>query len=177
MPRLKFSVLPPPKSNNDSHASDGVIGTTNMKSTRATSKKARKNSSQNVNEELLASEVNAVLIDKGKKTKQPGGKKNKKGKNKKREESSPEKSFANPSGQSKPPVGVIYVMRIIGREIVHRKLKVKKLFKSSKTSAVFIDPFPNPGTKVVANQNASRSQVLMLSISKQQNDALTRSKD
>ena len=39
------------------------------------------------------------------------------------------------------------------------------------------DPFPNPETKLVANQNASRSQVLMLSISKQQNDVLTRSKD
>ena len=38
------------------------------------------------------------------------------------------------------------------------------------------DPFPNPETKLVANQTASRSQVLMLSISKQQNDALTRSK-
>lgn len=30
-PRPKFSI-PPPKSNNDSHAGDGVIGTTNTKS-------------------------------------------------------------------------------------------------------------------------------------------------
>jgi len=42
---------------------------------------------------------------------------------------------------------------------------------------VLTDPFPNPETKLVANQNASRSQVLMLSITKQQNDALTGSKD
>jgi len=46
-PRSEFSVPPPPKSNNDSHAGDSVIGTTNMKSTKATSKKARKISSQN----------------------------------------------------------------------------------------------------------------------------------
>jgi hypothetical protein len=76
-PRPEFSVPPPPKSNNDSHAGDGVIGTTDTKSTKATSKKARKISSQNANEELLASEVNAVSTDKGKETKQPGGKKKK----------------------------------------------------------------------------------------------------
>lgn len=41
------------------------------------------------------------------------------------------------------------------------------------------NPFPNPGTKLVASENASPSQVLMLSVSKQLNDALilTRSKD
>ena len=65
-PRLEFSIPPPPKSNNDSHAGDSVIGTTNTKSTKATSKKACKISSQNANEELLASEVNAVSTDKGK---------------------------------------------------------------------------------------------------------------
>jgi len=68
-PRQEFSIPPSPKSNNDSHVGDGVIGTTDMKSTRATSKKARKNSSQNENEELLASEVNVVSTDKGKETK------------------------------------------------------------------------------------------------------------
>ena len=41
------------------------------------------------------------------------------------------------------------------------------------------DPFPNLETNLVASDNASPSQVLMLSISKQQNDALisTRNKD
>lgn len=34
------------------------------------------------------------------------------------------------------------------------------------------DPFPNPGTNLVPRENASPSQVLMLSVSKQQNDAL-----
>jgi len=50
--------------------------------------------------------------------------------------------------------------------------------KTSKTLAVLTDPFPNPRTNLVASDNASPSQVLMLSISKQQNDALisTRSK-
>ena len=81
--RPEFSVPPLPKSNNDSHAGDGVIGTTSMKPIKATSKKARKISSQNENEELLASEVNVVSTNKGKETKQPGGKKKNKGKKKK----------------------------------------------------------------------------------------------
>src|SRR5579859_1555891 len=59
-PKLEFSVLPPPKSNNDSHAGDGVIGATDTKSTKATSKKAHNISNQNAKEELLASEVNVV---------------------------------------------------------------------------------------------------------------------
>jgi len=37
---------------------------------------------------------------------------------------------------------------------------------------VLTDPFPNPETNLVASNNASPSQVLMFSISKQQNDAL-----
>ena len=59
------------------------------------------------------------------------------------------------------------------------KAKVKKIFKSSKTSSVLTDPFPNPETDLVSSDNAFPSQVLMLSISKQQNDALisTRNKD
>ena len=81
-PRLEFFVPPPPKSNNDSHAGDGVIGTIDMTSTKATSKKARKISNQNENDELLAEEVNVVSTDKGKETKKPGGKK----KNKREEE-------------------------------------------------------------------------------------------
>ena len=52
------------------------------------------------------------------------------------------------------------------------KTEVNKFFKGSKTSTVITNPFPNPGTNLVANKNASPSQVLMLSISKHQNDAL-----
>jgi len=54
-PRLEFSIPSPPKSNNDSHADDGVIGMTSMKTTKAASKKACTVSSQNENEELIAS--------------------------------------------------------------------------------------------------------------------------
>ena len=74
-PRPEFSIPPPPKSNNESHTGDGMIGTTNVKSTKATSKKARKISDQNAKDEILDSEVNAVSTDKGKETKQPGSKK------------------------------------------------------------------------------------------------------
>ena len=82
-----------------------MIGTTSMKTIKATSTKARTVSSQNANDKLLASEVNAVSTDKGKEPKQPGGKKKKIWKKKKQEESSPKKSSANPSGQRKPPSG------------------------------------------------------------------------
>ena len=65
-PRPKFSVPPPPKSNKDSHADDGVIGTTSTKSIKATSNKSRKISDQNENEEILASEVNSCQLTKAK---------------------------------------------------------------------------------------------------------------
>jgi len=145
-PRLEFSIPPPPKSNKDSHANDGVIGATSTKLTKATSKKARKIFDQNANEELLASEVNAMSTDKGKQLKQPGGKKKKKGRKKKKDESSPEKPSANPSRQRKPLAGC----RICDEDHQTRdcphKAEVKKLFKSSKTSTILTNPFPNSGT-------------------------------
>ena len=116
-----------------------MIGMTETKSTKATSKKARKISSQNANEELLASEVNAVSTDKGKQLKQPGGKKKKKGR------------------KRKPPAGCHICDEDHWTRDCPHIAKVKKLFKSSKTSAVLTDPFPNPGTKLVANQNPSQS--------------------
>ena len=175
-PRLEFSIPPPPKSNNDSHVGNGVRGATNTKSTKATSKKASKISDQNANEQLLASKVNVVLTEKGKQLKQLGGKKKKKGRKEKQDESSPEKPSSNPYGEREPLAGCQICDEDHRTRDCPHKAEVKKLFKSSKTSAVLTDPFPNPGTKLVANQNASRSQVLMLSISKQQNDALTRNK-
>ena len=45
-PRPEFFVPPPPKSNKDSHAGDGVIGTTSTKTVKATLKKACTVSSQ-----------------------------------------------------------------------------------------------------------------------------------
>ena len=145
-PRPEFSIPPPPGSNTNSHASNGVTG-------------KRKISSQNANEELLASEVNAMSTDKGKQLKQPGGKKKKKGR------------------KRKPPTGCHICDEDHWTKDCPHIAEVKKLFKSSKTPAVLTDPFPNPGQNMVANQNASRSQVLMLSTSKQQNNALTRNKD
>eukprot|EP00253_Pinus_taeda_P009362 PITA_09362 len=65
-PRPEFFVPPPPKSNKDSHTGNGVIGTTSTKTINATSKKAHTISSQNANEKLLTSEVNAMSTDKGK---------------------------------------------------------------------------------------------------------------
>ena len=165
-PRLEFSVPTPPKSKNESHVSDGVIGTTSTKSTKVTSKKGCKVSGQNVNEELLASEVNAVLTDKGKEPKKLGGKKKNKGTKKKQDELSLEISSTNPSGQRKPPSGCqIFNEDHWMKDCLH-KAGIKKFFKNSKTSAVLTDPFPNPGTNLVASDNSSPSQVLMLSISK-----------
>ena len=166
-PRLKFYVPPPPKSNNDSHAGNGVIGTTDTKSTKATSKEARNISSQNEKDELLTSEVNVVSTDKGKETKQPGGKKKNKGKKKKQEESSPEKSSANPSGDKKPNHPCLICDENRWTRDCPYKDELKKFFKNSKTLAVLTDPFPNPGTNMVASDNASLSQVLMFFVSKQ----------
>ena len=101
-PRPECFVPPPPKSNRDSHASDGMIGTSSMKATKAPSAKDLAVSSQKANEKLLASEVNAVSSNKGKEPKKLGGKKKGKNKKKKQDNSSPEKSSANPYGQRKP---------------------------------------------------------------------------
>lgn len=80
-----------------------MIGTTNAKSTKASFKKARKISDQNAKDEILASKVNVVSVDKGKETKQPGRKKKQnKGKKKKQGGSSPEKTSSNPPGNRRP---------------------------------------------------------------------------
>lgn len=149
-----------------------MIGTTDTKSKKATSRKAHKISGQNEKEELLASEVNAVSTDKGKETKQPGGKKRNKGKKKKQEESSPEKSSPNPSGDKKPNRPCLICDEDHWTRDCPYKVELRKFFKNSKTSVVLTDPFTNPGTNLVASDNASPSQVLILLVSKQQNDAL-----
>jgi len=156
-----------------------MIGTTKTKSTKATSKKACNISNQNVNEELLTLEVNAISTDKGKETKQLGGKKKNKGKNKKEDESSPEKSSANPSGNRKPKNPCVICDEDHWTRDCPYKAEIRKFAKNSKTSAVLTDPFPNSGTNMVANDNASLSQVLTLLVSKQKNDVLimTRNKD
>ncbi len=177
-PRPEFSVPPPPKSNKDSHAGDGVIGMTSTKTAKATLKKARMVSNQDANDKFLASEVNAVSTDKGKETKQPGGKKKKQGKKKNQGDSSPRKSSTNPSRNAKPKYPCSICDEDHWTKECPYKKELRKFFKSSKTSALLMDLFPNPGTNLVASENASPSQVLMLSVSKQLNDTLitTRSK-
>ena len=175
-PRPESSFPPSPKSNKDLHAGDGVIGTTETKSKKAMPNKARKVSSQNA-EELLASEVHAVYTDKGKEPMQPGGKK-KKGKKQKGKSSSPQKPFQ----PDKREIGDPYCMICEGDHWTNRcphKVEVNKFYQGSKTSKVLTDPFPDSGTHLVNDDNASPSQILMLSISKHQNDALisTRNKD
>ncbi|MCY6488273.1 hypothetical protein, partial [Actinobacillus pleuropneumoniae] len=95
------------------------------------------------------------------------------------EESSREKSSADPFGDRKPNHPCLICDEDHWTREFPYKAELRKFFKNSKTSAVLTDPFPNPGTNLVASENASLSQVLMFSISKQQNDALimTRNKD
>ena len=107
-----------------------------------------------------------MSTDKGKEPKQPGGKKKKKGKKKKQEESSPEKSSANAYGDRKPNCPCLICDEDHWTRDFPHKPEVKKLYKSAKTSTVLTDPFPSPGTNLVASDNASPSQLLMLSISK-----------
>ena len=150
-----------------------MIGTANANPKKANQKKARKDSNQNAHEEVLASEVNAISTDKGKETNQPGSKNNQnKGKKKKQGESSPRKNSSSPPRDRKPPFGCQICDEDHWTRECPYKAKLKRFLKSPQTSAVLTDPFPNPGTNLVDSGNSSPSQVLMLSISKQQNDAL-----
>jgi hypothetical protein len=179
-PRPEFSIPPPPKSNIDSHAGDGVIGTASAKSKKASPQKARKTSDRNAHEEILASEVNAISADKGKETNQPGSKKKQnKGKKKQQDDPSPEKTSSNSPEKGKKKWPCMICDEDHKTTDCPYKAELKRFFKSPKNPAVLTDPFPNPGQNMVDSGNASPSQVLMLSISKQQNDALisTRNKD
>jgi len=120
-----------------------------------------------------------MSTNKGKERKQPGGKKKGKRKKKKQDDSSPEKSSANPYGQKKPTHPCLIFDEDHWMRDCPYKAEVKKFFKNSKTSAVLTDLFPNTGTNLGSSDNPSPSQVLMFSISKQQNDSLitTRNKD
>ena len=124
-PRQEFSIPPPPKSNKDSDMDDGVIGMTSTKSTKATSKKSRKISYQNGNEEILASKVNVVPTDKGKEPKQPRGMK--KGKSRRRNIMIRllKNLLQTLLGKRNLLSHASYVIRIIGQEIVHIKLKLR----------------------------------------------------
>ena len=125
---------------------DDVIGTTDTKSKKAMPNKARKISSQNA-DELLASEVHAVSSDKGKETKQPGGKKNNKGKERNRRENRhPLENLSNlRKGKQDDPYCMICEEDHWTNKCPH-KVEVNKFYKGSKTSKVLTDPFPNSGT-------------------------------
>jgi len=150
-----------------------------MKTAKAPSGKALAVSSQKSNDKQLASEVNVVSSDKGKEPRQPRGKKKGKNEKKKQGDSTPEKYFGNPARQRKPNQPYFICNEDHFTRDCQHQAKVAKFLKTSTTSAVLTDPFPNPETNLVAINNASPSKVLMLSISKQQNDALisTRNKD
>ena len=171
-PRPEFSIPPPPGSNSDSHAGDGVIGTANTKSTRD-SKKARKTSNQKANQEILASEVNVVSTDKGKNSNQPGSKKNQNKEKKKQGDSSPRKTSF---GKGKPPFGCQICDEDHWTKDCPYKAEFKKFLKNSQTPAVLTDPFPNPSQNLVGNGDTSRCQVLMVSTSEQQKEALISTK-
>jgi hypothetical protein len=172
-PRPEFSIPPPPGSNSDSHAGDGVIGTANAKSTRDSNKKARKTSNQKANQEILASEVNAVSTDKGKNSNQPGSKKNQNKEKKKQGDSSPRKTSF---GKGKPPSGCHICDEDHWTKDCPYKAEFKRFLKNSQTPAVLTDPFPNPSQNLVDNGDTSRCQVLMVSTSEQQKEALISTK-
>jgi len=83
-PRPEFFVPPPPKSSKESHASDGMIGTSSTQTAKAPYVKALAVSSQKENDKPLASKINVASSDKGKNPKKLGGKK--KGKNNKKKQ-------------------------------------------------------------------------------------------
>ena len=71
-PQLAF-VVPPPPSSKDSHASDGVIGSSSTQMAGRSSSQTLAISNQTINapDNTLTSEINVVSSDKGKNEKQP----------------------------------------------------------------------------------------------------------
>lgn len=138
-----------------------------MKTTKALSGKSLVVSSQKENDKPLASEINIMSSDKGKNPKKPGGKKKGKDIKKKQEDSTPEKSSENHTRQKKPHDPCYICNEDHWTKICPHQAKVTKLLKTSNTSTVLTNPFPNIETNMVAIDHASTSQVLMLFVSKQ----------
>lgn len=120
-----------------------------------------------------------MLADKVKEPKQPRDKKKGKSKKKKQDNPSLEKSSPNPYGKKKPPSPCHICDEDHWTRDCPYRVEIKKFFKSKKTSTILTNPFLNPETNLVASDSASPYQVLMFSISEQQNEALisTRNKD
>lgn len=123
--RLEFSVPPPPKSNKDSHAGDGVIGTTSMKTIKAASKKACTVSSQNANEELLASEIIPCRLTKAKNRSNQRARRKRKGKRRNKRSRLLKNLLQTLLEIGNQVIHALYVMKIIGRGIVHIKLSLE----------------------------------------------------
>jgi len=71
-----FPFHPPPKLSRESHVADGVIGSSSMQTARGPSSQALAISSQNANDNSLASKINAVSSNKGKSPKKLGERRN-----------------------------------------------------------------------------------------------------
>ncbi len=125
----------------------------------------------------LSSKINVVSSDKGKNEKQHGSKK--KGKTKKKQNYPPQEKSSDSSSPARKPhyPCLICNEEHFTRDCPHR-FEALKILNTSSTSAMLIDPFPNPETHLVATYHASTSQVLMLSTTKPNTDVLvtTRSK-
>ena len=171
-PRLAFTI-PPPPSSKGSHSGDSVIGSssTQTKSRPSSQTLSISNQTSNRVDNTLSSEINVMSSDKGKNQKQPGGKK--KGKNKKKKDNSPQEKSSDYSTSARKPCYpcLIYNDEHFIRDFPHL-LEVSKLLKTSNTSAVLTNPFPNPETHLVVKNHYSTSQVLMLPITKPQNKVL-----
>lgn len=165
-PRQEFSVPPPPKSNKDSHAGDGMIDTSITQTAKAPSGKALAVSSKKENDKPLALEINAMSSNKGKNPKQPRGKKKGKSNKKKQKISPPEKPSKKPTGHQKPRYPCLICNDDHFMKYCPHRAEVAKFLKTSSTSTILTDPFMNLETNLVAVDHASPSQVLMLSISK-----------
>ena len=129
------------------------------------------NQTTNASENTLAFEVNVVSSDKGKNQKQPGGKK--KGKNKKKQDNSTKEKSSDSSTSARKPRYPCLICNDdhFTRDCPHCS-KVSNLLKTSNTSAIFTDPFPKSKAHLVVTDHASTSQVLILSITKPQNEVL-----
>lgn len=110
--------------------------------------------------------------DNRKNPKQQGGKQMGKNNKKKQENSNPEKS-ETPTAARKPPHYPCFICNEdhFMRYFPHRS-EVAKLLKNSNTLAMLTDPFLSPERHMVATDNASTSQVLMLSIVNKKNNVL-----
>ena len=99
-----------------------------------------------------------MSTEKGKNPKQPGGKKKGSNKKNKHEDLTPEKPYGNPPGKKKPSQPCfICDEEPYTKDFPHQAEVKKFLKKTSNTSVVLTNPFPNLETNVVSSDLASPS--------------------